>query len=83
MIFYKEMIKVRHALFPFLYHAEVLPDNNGSERVIRPIKVKMKVSGQFKSLQNEFAVLRSVIDSAIKNGQSPFDAIKAIVNIPI
>ena len=83
MTFYKGMIKLRHALFPFLYHAEVLPDNNGSERAIRPIKVKMKISGQFKSLQNEFAVLRSVIDSAIKNEQSPFDAIKAIVNIPI
>ena len=82
MTFYKGMMKLRQALFPFLYHSEVLPDNNGSERAIRPIKVKMKISGQFKSLQKEFAILRSVIDSAIKNGQSPFDAIRAIVNIP-
>lgn len=83
MTFYRAMVKLRPALFPFLYHAEVLPDNNGSERAIRPIKVKMKISGQFKSLQNEFAILRSVIDSAIKNGQPPFDAIKAVVNIPL
>lgn len=83
MTFYRAMAKLRHALFPFLYHAEVLPDNNRSERAVRPIKVKMKISGQFKSLQNEFAILRSVIDSAIKNGQPPFDAIKAIVNIPV
>lgn len=83
MTFYKGMVKLRQALFPFLYYEQVLPDNNGSERAIRPIKVKMKISGQFKSLQNEFAILRSVIDSAIKNGQSPFEAIKAIINIPI
>lgn len=81
MTFYKAMIKLRTALFPFLYHADVPPDNNSSERAIRPIKVKMKISGQFKSLQNEFAILRSVIDSAIKNGQPPFQAIQAIVNI--
>lgn len=81
--FYRAMVKLRHALFPFLYHAEVPPDNNGSERAIRPIKVKMKISGQFKSLQNEFAILRSVIDSAIKNGQPPFEAIKALVNIHV
>lgn len=80
MTFYSGMIKLRHALFVFLYHAEVLPDNNGSERAIRNIKVKLKISGQFKSLQNEFAILRSVIDSAIKNGQPPFETIKAIVN---
>jgi transposase len=81
MTFYKGMIKLRHALFPFLYHSEVMPDNNGSERAIRPIKVKLKISGQFKSLQNEFAILRSVIDTAIKNGQQPFEAIKAIIYI--
>ena len=81
MTFHKGMVKLRKALFPFLYNAEVPPDNNGSERAIRPIKIKMKISGQFKSLQKEFAILRSVIDSAIKNGQAPFDAIMAIVNI--
>lgn len=83
MTFYKGMIKLRHALFPFLYHSEVMPDNNSSERAIRPIKVKLKISGQFKSLQKEFAILRSVIDTAIKNGQQPFEAIKAIININI
>lgn len=30
------------------------------------VKVKGKISGQFKSLQNEFAIIRSVIDTAIK-----------------
>ena len=82
MTFYKGMVKLRHALFPFLYHKTVPPDNNSSERAVRPIKVKMKISGQFKSLQQEFAILRSVIDTAIKNGQPVFEAIQAIINLP-
>jgi hypothetical protein len=45
------------------------------------VKVKTKISGQFKSLQHEFAVIRSVIDSAIKNGQSVFYAINAVIDI--
>lgn len=82
MTFYKGMVKLRHALFPFLYHKAVPPDNNSSERAVRPIKVKMKISGQFKSLQQEFAILRSVIDTAIKNGQPVFEAIQTIISLP-
>lgn len=82
MTFFNAMVKLRHALFTFLYHAQVPPDNNGSERAVRPIKVKMKISGQFKSLQQDFAILRSVIDTAIKNGKPVFEAIQAIVAIP-
>lgn len=80
--FFNAMLKLRHALFPFLYYPDVPPDNNSSERAIRLIKVKTKISGQFKSLHQEFAVLRSVIDTAVKNGQPVFQAVKAIVNIP-
>ena len=83
MTFFNAMVKLRHALFPFLYHRAVPPDNNSSERAVRPIKVKMKISGQFKSLQQEFAILRSVVDTAIKNGQPVFQAIQAIVNLPV
>jgi transposase len=79
--FYNAMLKLRHALFPFLYHEHVPPDNNSSERAIRMIKVKTKISGQFKSLHQEFAILRSVIDTAIKNGKPVYEAVKAIVNI--
>jgi transposase len=81
--FFNGMIKVRHALFPCLYHHLVPFDNNSSERAFRMVKVKTKISGQFKSLQHEFAVIRSVIDTAIKNGNAAFDAIRAIVDMPI
>jgi transposase len=77
------MIKLRHALFVFLYHEAVTFDNNRSERAFRMVKVKTKISGQFKSLQKEFAMIRSVIDTAVKNGRSPFEAINALVNTPM
>ena len=41
-----------------------------------------KISGQFKSLQQEFAILCSILDTAIKNGQPVFYAIKSIAEIP-
>jgi transposase len=81
--FFRGMLKLRHALFPFLYDKRIPFDNNGSERAIRMVKVKLKISGQFKSLHQEFAIIRSVIGTAIKNKQSVFHAIKALVNMPI
>lgn len=80
--FSNSMVKVQDMLATCLYHAEVPADNNGSERAFRMVKVKTKISGQFKSLQAEFAIIRSVIDTAIKNGQRPFKAIRAIVEMP-
>ena len=64
----------------FLKQSNVTPDNNGSERAIRNIKVKQKISGQFKTLEtaNIFAVLRSVIDTTIKNNKSVLTALYLI-----
>ncbi|MDR1882096.1 MAG: transposase [Prevotella sp.] len=41
--------KNRNGILTFLYHQEVPPDSNGSERAIQNIKVKTKVSGQFRN----------------------------------
>lgn len=60
------MLKYRNYLLPCLYNLEIPPDNNGSERAIRTIKVKQKVSGQFRSGQDAFCVIRSVIDTLLK-----------------
>jgi hypothetical protein len=43
-------------------------DNNASERAIRNVKGKQEISGQFKTGQNSFCVIRSVIDTLCKRG---------------
>lgn len=78
----KSMTKYRLFIFPFLYDPLIPYDNNASERSIRNIKVKLKVSGQFKTGQEHYCILRSIIDTTIKNGQSVFDAIAAIAHMP-
>ena len=83
--FAKRMKKHRKSILTFLYHHQVPPDNNGSERAIRNIKVKNKVSGGFRSDKgaNQFAILRSVVDTAIKNGCNVFQAFLNIAQSPI
>lgn len=76
------MAKHRPFIFPFLYDPLTTFDNNASERGIRNVKVKLKVSGQFKTGQEHYCILRSIIDTTIKNGQSVFDAIAAIALLP-
>ena len=78
--FQKRITKYRDHVFTFLYHPTVPPDNNGSERAIRNVKVKQKISGQFKILiaAENFAILRSIIDTAIKNNQNVVEALNVI-----
>jgi transposase len=76
----KKLLAKQDCILYFLLQSNVSPDNNGSERAIRNIKVKQKISGQFKSLQaaNVFAVLRSIIDTSIKNGKNVLNALHLI-----
>jgi len=62
--FYKRMLREREHIFIFLFIENVPPDNKASERAIRNVKVKQKISGQFKVEQaaQNFAILRSIID---------------------
>jgi len=78
--FQKRIIRHRSHIFTFLYHPDVPPDNNASERAIRNVKVKQKISGQFKILNaaENFAILRSIIDTAIKNKQNVVGALSVI-----
>lgn len=72
--FQKRMVKYQDYVFGFLDHPDVPPDNNGSERAIRNFKVKLKNTGFFKSFEGStiYAVLRSIIDTALKNDQNPY-----------
>ncbi len=81
--FRKRLLKHKEYIFTFLFRYEVPYDNNASERAIRNIKVKQKVSGQFRSENGAscFAILRSITDSAIKNGQQVLKALFTIANL--
>ena len=67
-------------IFTFLENPLVPPDNNVSERAIRNIKVKQKISGQFKNIENSnyFAILRSIIDTTLKNGNDVFQTLRLL-----
>jgi len=76
----KSFTKAKDKIFTFLLDKDIPPDNNGSERAIRNIKVKQKVSGQFKSLDGakNYATLRSIIDTSKKRLINEFDAFLSI-----
>lgn len=80
--FQKKMRKHRDCLLNFLYYHDLPPDNNGSERAIRNIKVKQKVSGQFKSFHGAqvYATIRSIIDTARKNKMRVLLTLSRIAN---
>lgn len=81
--FYKRMLRERQHLFTFLFIENVPHDNNASERAIRNIKVKQKISGQFKTTRaaQNFAKIRSVIDTTIKNGENVLGALVLIAEL--
>lgn len=78
--FFKRMKRERQTLFVFLFIEQVPADNNASERAIRNVKVKQKISGQFKKVEaaQKFAQIRSVIDTTIKNGMNCIEALNLI-----
>lgn len=83
LVFQKAMKINRQSMFQFLYHKEVPPDNNGSERGVRNFKVKQKISGQFKTGQENYAILRSIIDTSIKRNFSVMKSILLVAQMPL
>ena len=82
--FIKRLNKHRQSIFTFLTHPNVPSDNNASERAIRNVKTKTKVSGQFRNKDGKgadrYAKIRSVIDTTIKNGQDVYAALIELAN---
>jgi len=64
----------------FLHNFSVPFDNNLSERDLRMMKLKQKISGCFRSYSGGemFAQLRSFIGTARKQGLSPLQALKGL-----
>lgn len=80
--FQRSLLKHRDCLLVFLYDLQVPPDNNASERAIRNAKVKQKISGQFKTGQNAFCILRSVVDTLKKRDLDIFTYLSQIMASP-
>ena len=77
--------KHRDHIFTFLTNPEVPPTNNDSEKALRPAKTKLKVSGCFRSetgVEN-YATVASVIQTAVKNGQNPFEVLRVIATLAL
>ena len=72
--------RTNHLLF--LQDFTVPFDNNLSERDLRMLKTKAKVSGCFRSLSGGriFANLMSIIKTATKQSRSPYHAVRQIFN---
>lgn len=71
--------------FLFFMDFNVPFDNNQAERDIRMFKVKLKVSGCFRTLEGakDFAAITSFVGTARKQGIPAFHAIKsALLNMP-
>jgi transposase len=73
--------KVRSHLFIFLEHPDAPPDNNGSERELRPTATYRKVTGGFRSKWGAdlFAAVRLVIGTAARRGSDAYHAIRAVL----
>jgi transposase len=74
--------KVRSHLFTFLEHTDAPPDNNGSERELRPTATYRKVTGGFRSEWGAdlFAAVRSVVGTAARQGRDAYHAIRAVLH---
>jgi hypothetical protein len=73
--------KSKDKIFTFLLDENIPPDNNASERAIRNIKVKQKVSGHFKSLDGAtyYSNIRSIIDTSRKKGLNEFKSLVSMI----
>lgn len=75
-------LAVRDSLFTFLEHPDTPPDNNGSERALRPMAVYRKVTGGFRSAWGPdlCAAVKSVVGTAARRGFDAYHAIHAVLS---
>ena len=79
----KGLLKCRDYIFNFLENPMIPSDNNASERGIRKLKVKQKISGTFRADQgaDAFFAIHSIADTAWKNNRSQLEAISTILSL--
>ena len=66
----------------FIRDPNVPPTNNLSEQDIRPLKLKQKISGGFQTVQEsqDFVILRSIFETARKQGWGILSTLQADLN---
>jgi transposase len=76
-VFRDRLYKLCRYITTCLRNRLVPPTNNMSERALRSTKVKLRVSSLFRTFTGaqDYAILRSIIDTAILQGKHPFDAL--------
>ena len=76
------MVSHKEAILRFLWDARIPFDNNQAERDLRMVKVKQKVSGSFRTIAGakQFARIRSVISTLIKQQQSVLSSLTAALS---
>ncbi len=76
--FCKQLLKIKDYITTCLFYADVPADNNGLERAIRNVKLKQKVSTNIRSMSGaeNYAILRSIIDTAILQRKPVWDTLK-------
>lgn len=74
--------KYRSHVLAFAEHKHVPFTNNQAEQDIRPAKIKIKISGCFRTTKGAaiYARIRGFISTMRKNGVNTFDAIKAVLD---
>ena len=80
--FIKDLEKYKRNYLLWAYDFSLPSTNNNSERNIRPIKSKMKISGQFQNINyvRYYATIRSYIETCKKNGINIIDACLRLLN---
>ena len=76
----ERMDKYRDEILAFLWDPQIPFSNNQAERDIRMVKVKQKISGGFRTLQNAqiFARIRSYVSTEQKQGVGAWKALAKV-----
>ena len=80
----ERMDKYRDQIVAFIWDSQIPFSNNQAEQDIRMVKVKQKISGGFRTVQNAeiFARIRSYISTQQKQGVLAWDAIAKAFDSP-
>lgn len=80
--FIKDIIKYKRNYLLWIYNFSLPSTNNNSEKNIRPIKSKLKISGQFQNINyaKYYATIRSYIETCKKHGINIIEACERLMN---